>query len=146
MRFRLLLIPVLVLAMGVTAPSGYVYSHDGQSVIYGQPHQISAIRSRLTAICTDGKHLAGLGPAQAIELIQVGNFAIVEGSCGNPELHAILRNLAGTWNLAAGPACRIAGGVTPNYGRYGLYDTLLNKCAFPLAVVKQIIAIRSQQK
>jgi len=77
-------------------------------------------------------------------LIQIGDYAIAEGGCGNPELHLILKKAHGLWQRQQGQRCGLGGGESPDYGRYGVYNTLVNYCAFPMPVVCRIIAIRSQ--
>ncbi len=134
-------------ATSVNAPAGYVYTHTAESLTYGQPAELSTIRGRLTAICTGGRHYPGLGPAYANELIQVGDYAIAEGSCGNPELHVALRKVHGLWQEASHGAqrCGFGGGVVPDYGQFGLYRMLVSYCGFPSSVVRSIIVIRSRQ-
>jgi hypothetical protein len=133
-------------ASAAQLPRGYILSRTSDTLVYGQPREIAAIRSRLTAICTDGRHLPGLGPALADEIVQVEGYAIAEGSCGNPELGAILRKVSGIWMRAKGPTgahCSMGAGAVPNYGRFGLYGTLIKKCAFPVAIANRIIGVRA---
>ena len=128
-----------------TVPAGYIYTRSAGGVTYGQPKELAAIRQRLTPLCTHGRNQTDLGGlAVASELIQIGDYAIAEGGCGNPELHLILKKAHGLWQRGQGQRCGLGGGVSPDYGRYGVYNTLVNDCAFPLPVVCRIIAIRSQ--
>jgi len=122
---------------------GYIYQHSGFRVSYGKPDELRAIRRRLTFLCTGGRNLPGLGPAVADELIQVGDYAIAEGSCGNPELHLVLNKVNGSWQEREGQGCGLGGGVVPDYGTFGAYDKLVTHCRFPVSVAKNIIAIRS---
>jgi len=127
-----------------TVPAGYISTRSVGGVTYGQPKELAAIRRRLTPLCTGGRNLTDLGGhAVASELIQIGDYAIAEGGCGNPELHLILKKAHGLWQTQRGQGCGgLGGGVNPDYGRYGVYTTLVN-CAFPVPVVCRIIAIRS---
>ncbi len=153
----LLAMPTLARAQG----KGPTLTWDGQEIIYGIPAQVAAIRTVLTPICTGGKHLPGLGPGFADELIQVSNYAIAEGSCGNPELHLILHRKDGTWQrldpcppprngildyaCLATNRCAIGGGATGDYGPGGVYDILANRCSIPIPIVNRIVAIRSRE-
>lgn len=121
----------------------YIYTHSAQTMTYGQPKELTVIRSRLTRLCTGGRMVTDLGgQAEASDLIQIGRYAIVEGSCGNPELHLVLKKTRGVWQRP--PNCGFGGGVVPNFGPFGLRSELIQDCAFPLTVVKKIIAIRSR--
>ena len=134
----------------ISVPHGYVLARNG-GVLYGEPEQIRTIRSILPGICS--------GPAQPVELIQVRDYAIAEGSCGNPELHVVLRRQQGRWIVPQGcpgtgiaayecmlhGGCHISGGVTPDYGPDGLVETLEQKCKWPASVVRQIVAVSRLQ-
>jgi TonB family protein len=125
-----------------TVPAGYISTRSVGGVTYGQPKELAAIRRRLTPLCTGGRNLTDLGGhAVASELIQIGHYAIAEGGCGNPELHLILKKTHGLWQRGKG--CGLGGGVSPDYGTYGVYKALVN-CSFPVPVVCRIIAIRSE--
>ena len=159
----LLMVAAMPLAARATSSPvahGYIRKVGSGTITYGQPAQIADIRSVLTYICTGGKHLAGLGPAVADELIQVENYAIAEGSCGNPELHVILHRTNWHWsrlqmtcpvkadgtpnyNCLMADNCSIGGGVTADYGPDGLYHTLVAGCRIPKSIVNRIIAVRS---
>uniref|UniRef100_E6Q0T9 Uncharacterized protein n=1 Tax=mine drainage metagenome TaxID=410659 RepID=E6Q0T9_9ZZZZ len=155
---------VMLLAMPTSAQAQGkrpTLTWDGKEIIYGIPAQVAAIRAVLTPICTGGMHLTGLGPGFADELIQVSNYAIAEGSCGNPELHLILHRKDGTWQrldpcppprngipdyaCLATNRCAIGGGATGDYGPGGIYDILSNRCFIPIPIVNRIIAIRSRE-
>ena len=126
----------------VTAPAGYVYTRLASGVTYGQPRELGAIRQRLTLLCTGGRKGPGVGPGQAFELIQIDDYAIAEGSCGNAELHLVLKKAHGLWQGPQTQRCGLGGGVNPDYGSGGVYNVLVN-CAFPASVACRMTAIRS---
>ena len=122
---------------------GYIYQHSGFRVSYGKPDELRAIRRRLTFLCTGGRNLPGLGPAVADELIQVGDYAIAEGSCGNPKIAPRLEQSERLVARTRGSRLRAR-----RRGGSRLWDVrgirqARNPLQVPRFLAKNIIAIRS---
>lgn len=99
---------VLVLATGCAAAMGEhvkpvvmrhfpasndaIYDRWKGSVTYGEPKELRRILSRMHALCSQGAgaSIQGLPPAKNMTLVQIDDYAFVEGACGDPSLHLVL--------------------------------------------------------
>jgi hypothetical protein len=94
----------------------------------GNHSEIAAIRRALpTEVCPE---------ANPSYIFQTGRYAITEGSCGNPEMHAALVKSGSRWRRS--PRCHFGGGVVPN----DILRRNLIACGFPTTVADKLVNLR----
>lgn len=120
-----------------------VYDRWDGTVIYGEPREILLILSRTHMFCSQpaGTGIQGLPSTRDVSLIQIDDYALVEGVCGNPSLHLVLIKRGPqvlTW-LVDGCTWRRNAQATP------LREILASKngCWIPDETVSRMLLVRS---
>lgn len=129
--------PKPVTARTFPSGSGVVYTHSAGNVFYGEPRELTTIRSHLAFLCevSHGSRISGLPPSKTNEIIQVDMYALAEGSCKDTSLHVVLIERNGSWLV---DAC----GTKLDVRALKLDEIMEHLCAFPSADVDRILLVR----
>lgn len=121
-----------------------IYDRWKGTLTYGEPKEILLIYSRMHTFCSQppGTGIQGLGPAKDVSVIQIEDYAFVEGVCGDPSLHLVLIERGPevvTW-LVDGCTWKRSAQATP------LREILASKdgCWIPDYSVSRMLLIRSR--
>jgi|GEM_PF-4333195 len=69
-----------------------IYDNFNESLTYGEPKQLALIRARMEFLCSAARDegIQGLPPAKHETLIQIDDYALADGACGDSSLHMVL--------------------------------------------------------